>query len=214
MRRVEKFGLLSVNQQLAILQKELKEGEVLLFQYYERSNTEDESQENIDEFFDLYCDDCIYYYDSRIRKKVEEEIIRRIMQEIPGIKDRENARDIFMQVKENKKNVQSKLIVNTIKKMIFYSMRKYNYDYKEYQWVFDRLYEKSNWVLDEEGKRQGVEAIWYKPVNQMEYLEILKNTPLFSCIVVKQGEKVDNFSLGYVICETAEDYDLLIYEND
>lgn len=103
MRRVEKFGLLSVNQQLAILQKELKEGEVLLFQYYERNNTEDESQENIDEFFDLYCDDCIYYYDSRIRKKVEEEIIRRIMQEIPGIKDRENARDIFMQVKENKK---------------------------------------------------------------------------------------------------------------
>lgn len=93
-------------------------------------------------------------------------------------------------------------------------MRKYNYDYKEYQWVFDRLYEKSNWVLDEEGKRQGVEAIWYKPVNQMEYLEILKNTQLFSCIVVKQGEKVDNFSLGYVICETAEDYDLLIYEND
>ena len=50
--------------------------------------------------------------------------------------------------------------------------------------------------------------------SQEEYLTILKNSSLFSCVSIRNGEKLNNFSYGYVIQETAEDYDLLIYKNE
>lgn len=56
-------------------------------------------------------------------------------------------------------------------------------------------------------------AIWYKPSNREELLDILTRFPLFACIVVKDGERIDNFSLGAVVQETASNYDLLIFEN-
>ena len=86
---------------------------------------------------------------------------------------------------------------------------------REYNYVLDRLYERSKWILDEEGKRiDEIGAIWYQPKNQEEYLTILKNSSLFSCVSIRNGEKLNNFSYGYVIQETAEDYDLLIYKNE
>ena len=67
MKRIEKFGSLSVNQKLSVLKDKLGEDEILLFQYYEIGDNSNVSQEDIDETFEYYCDDIIYYYNSDVK---------------------------------------------------------------------------------------------------------------------------------------------------
>ena len=213
MKRVEKFGILSVNQKLSILEDELGEEEILLFQYYEIGDNSNVSQEDIDETFEYYCDDIIYYYNSDAKLKIEKEILKELVKES---KNEETAQKLFLQIKKTKRISSSiNISLDNIKKIVFHGIEKYNIDLKEYNYVLDRLYERSKWILDEEGKRiDEIGAIWYQPKNQEEYLTILKNSSLFSCVSIRNGEKLNNFSYGYVIQETAEDYDLLIYKNE
>ena len=213
MKRVEKFGILSVNQKLSILEDELGEEEILLFQYYEIGDNSNVSQEDIDETFEYYCDDIIYYYNSDAKLKIEKEILKELVKET---KDEETARKLFLQIKKAKRISSSiSISLDNIKKIVFHGIKKYNINLREYNYVLDRLYERSKWILDEEGKRiDEIGAIWYQPKNQEEYLTILKNSSLFSCVSIRNGEKLNNFSYGYVIQETAEDYDLLIYKNE
>lgn len=213
MKKIEKFGSLSANQKLNILKSELGGEEILLFQYYEIGDNGSASQEDIDEIFEYYCDDIIYYYISDAKLKIEKEILKELVKET---KDEEAAQKLFLQIKETKEISPSiDISLDTIKKIIFYGIRNYNINWKEYNYVLDRLYEKSNWILDEEGKKiDEIGAIWYQPKNQEEYLNILKNFPLFSCVSIRNGKKINNFSYGYIIQETAEDYDLLIYKNE
>lgn len=213
MKRVEKFGILSVNQKLSILEDELGEEEILLFQYYEIGDNSNVSQEDIDETFEYYCDDIIYYYNSDAKLKIEKEILKELVKES---KNEETAQKLFLQIKKTKRISSSiNISLDNIKKIVFHGIEKYNIDLQEYNYVLDRLYERSKWILDEEGKRiDEIGAIWYQPKNQEEYLTILKSFPLFSCISIRNGEALNNFSYGYVIQETAEDYDLLIYKNE
>ena len=213
MKRIEKFGSLSVNQKLSVLKDKLGEDEILLFQYYEIGDNSNVSQEDIDETFEYYCDDIIYYYNSDTKLKIEKEILKELVKES---KNEEMAQKLFLQIKKTKRISSSiNISLDNIKKIVFHGIEKYNIDLKEYNYVLDRLYERSKWILDEEGKRiDEIGAIWYQPKNQEEYLTILKSFPLFSCISIRNGEALNNFSYGYVIQETAEDYDLLIYKNE
>ena len=213
MKRIEKFGSLSVNQKLSVLKDKLGENEILLFQYYEIGDNSNVSQEDIDETFEYYCDDIIYYYNSDAKLKIEKEILKELVKES---KNEETAQKLFLQIKKTKRISSSiNISLDNIKKIVFHGIEKYNIDLQEYNYVLDRLYERSKWILDEEGKRiDEIGAIWYQPKNQEEYLTILKSFPLFSCISIRNGEALNNFSYGYVIQETAEDYDLLIYKNE
>ncbi len=213
MKRIEKFGSLSASQKLNFLKNELGNEEVLLFQYYETGNNANMPQEDIDETFEYYCDGIVYYYNSDAKLKIEKEILKELAKET---KDKKTARKLFLQMKKTKKISSSiSISLDNIKKIIFQGIKKYNIDLQEYNYVLDRLYERSKWILDEEGKRiDEIGAIWYQPKNQEEYLTILKSFPLFSCVSIRNGEKINDFSYGYVIQETAEDYDLLIYKNE
>ena len=213
MKRIEKFGSLSVNQKLSVLKDKLGEDEILLFQYYEIGDNSNVSQEDIDETFEYYCDDIIYYYNSDAKLKIEKEILKELVKES---KNEETAQKLFLQIKKTKRISSSiNISLDNIKKIVFHGIEKYNIDLQEYNYVLDRLYERSKWILNEEGKRiDEIGAIWYQPKNQEEYLTILKSFPLFSCISIRNGEALNNFSYGYVIQETAEDYDLLIYKNE
>ena len=93
-------------------------------------------------------------------------------------------------------------ILDNIKKIVFNGIEKYNINLREYNYVLDRLYERSKWILDEEGKRiDEIGAIWYQPKNQEEYLTILKNSSLFSCVSIRNGELgVRNFRFSSVCC--------------
>lgn len=213
MKRIEKFGSLSVNQKLSVLKDKLGEDEILLFQYYEIGDNSNVSQEDIDETFKYYCDDIIYYYNSDTKLKIEKEILKELVKES---KNEEMAQKLFLQIKKTKRISSSiNISLDNIKKIVFHGIEKYNIDLQEYNYVLDRLYERSKWILDEEGKRiDEIGAIWYQPKNQEEYLTILKSFPLFSCVSIRNGEALNNFSYGYVIQETAEDYDLLIYKKE
>lgn len=102
MKRVEKFGILSVNQKLSILEDELGEEEILLFQYYEIGDNSNVSQEDIDETFEYYCDDIIYYYNSDAKLKIEKEILKELVKES---KNEETAQKLFLQIKKQRELV-------------------------------------------------------------------------------------------------------------
>ena len=57
MERVVNFGKLSFDQQLKTLQEEMNTKDILLFQYYERDLDIIESQDQIDEYFENYCEE-------------------------------------------------------------------------------------------------------------------------------------------------------------
>jgi len=102
--------------------------------------------------------------------------------------------------------------ITAIKRMVFYKLVKYNKNNQLYKYIDERTYGKSKWILDERGKvYDDGGAIWYKPTNRKESLEILKSFPIFSSIILKEGDRLDNFSFGYVVIETASNYDLLIF---
>lgn len=97
MKRIEKFGSLSANQKLIFFKNELGNEEVLLFQYYETGNNDNVTQEDLDETFEYYCDDLIYYYNSDVKSKIEKEILKELAKET---KDEETARKLFLQIKK------------------------------------------------------------------------------------------------------------------
>lgn len=112
MKRIEKFGSLSVNQKLNILKNELKEEDILLFQYSEIGGNV--SQEDIDETFEYYCDDIIYYYNSDTKLKIEKEILKELIKET---KDEKTAQKLFLQIKETKNiNPSIDMSLDNIKK--------------------------------------------------------------------------------------------------
>ena len=81
MKRIEKFGSLSANQKLNFFKNELGNEEALLFQYYETGNNDNVTQEDIDETFEYYCDDMIYYYNSDVKSKIEKKILKELVKE-------------------------------------------------------------------------------------------------------------------------------------
>ena len=95
-----------------------------------------------------------------------------------------------------------------------YKLVKHNTNEQLKKYINERTYGRSQWILDERGKvKSNGQAIWYKPLNRKEIFETLKRFPLFSCIVLRNGEKVDDFRYGYIVEETASNYDLLIFNN-
>lgn len=124
------------------------------------------------------------------------------------------AEELFRKMKEGDCTGISEETMEAIKSMVVTKLIKYNINDQAYNFVTERMYGISQWILDEHGKVQDVGgAIWYKPLNQEEYLKVLKRTPLLSCISLKDGERLDNFSSGYVIQEAADNYDLLVFSN-
>ncbi len=102
MKMIEKFGSLSANQKLNFFKNELGNEEALLFQYYETGNNDNVTQEDLDETFEYYCDDMIYYYNSDVKSKIEKEILKELAKET---KDEETARKLFLQIKKQRELV-------------------------------------------------------------------------------------------------------------
>ena len=221
MERIVEFGNLSVNQQLDLLEKNLESGNLLLFQFYEQSSENIESQERINEYFENYCDDIIHYYNPKLQVEINQAILSELIDnveflgETDDIRKKEKAKKLFDQMKRGEYTNISEKCMAAIKRLVFYKLVKYIRNNRLYKYIDERTYGKSQWILDERGKvyNEGG-AIWYKPSSRKESLGILTRFPLFSCIVLKNGEQIDNFSIGYVVQETASNYDLLIFENN
>lgn len=104
--------------------------------------------------------------------------------------------------------------MTAIKRLVFHKLTQYNKNEQFDKYIAERTYGKSEWIFDERGKvYHAGGATWCRPANRQETLEILKRFPLFYGIILKEGDALDDFLLGYVIIETASSYDLLILEN-
>ena len=220
MECITEFGNLSVNQQLDLLEARLKNRDVILFQFYEESDKVIESQERINEYFENYCDNIVYYYNPKLQEEIAQAILNELIKNVEFlgetdiISKKEKAKNLYNEMKRGDYTNISEKSITIIKKLVFYKLVKYNKNNQLYKYINERTYGKSKWILDERGKvYSGEGAIWYKPNNRKESLEILKNFSLFSSIVLKEGEQLDNFSFGYVVIETASNYDLLILKN-
>lgn len=82
MECIAEFGKLSVNQQLDLLEAKLVSGEVLLFQFYEKSSEVIESQERINEYFEDYCDDIIHYYNPRLQVDINQAVLCELIKNV------------------------------------------------------------------------------------------------------------------------------------
>ncbi len=217
MKRIKNFGSLTINQQFHMLNSYLKKNEILLFQYYNESEIVD-YEENIDDYFEDYCNDIIYYYNPLLKLKIDEEVIAILMKNIKflgegnELKKKEVASEVFVEMKKGNYEKVSKETLEIIKKLIFSKLLKYNIDEQFYNFVIERMYGSSQWIFDEHGKIENISgAIWYRPLDRDEYFKILKKFSMFSCISIEDGANINNFSCGYVVQEMEDDYDLLIF---
>lgn len=105
MKRIIEFGNLPVNQQLDLLVEKLERGDVLLFQFYDKSNELIESQECINEYFENYCDDIVHYYNPKLQTEINQAILDELIKnveflgETDDIRKKEKAKDLFYQMK-------------------------------------------------------------------------------------------------------------------
>ena len=105
MERVVNFGKLSFDQQLKTLQEEMNTKDILLFQYYERDLDIIESQDQIDEYFENYCEDVIYYYNPELQKEIEQAILKEMMRsvelsgKVSDIEKEEQAKILYKKMK-------------------------------------------------------------------------------------------------------------------
>ena len=105
MERVVNFGKLSFDQQLKMLQEEMNTKDILLFQYYERDLDIIESQDQIDEYFENYCEDVIYYYNPELQKEIEQAILKEMMRsvelsgKVSDIEKEEQAKILYKKMK-------------------------------------------------------------------------------------------------------------------
>ena len=123
MERVVNFGKLSFDQQLKTLQEEMNTKDILLFQYYERDLDIIESQDQIDEYFENYCEDVIYYYNPELQKEIEQAILKEMMRsvelsgKVSDIEKEEQAKILYKKMKNEYVNFSLKNI-DSIKKII------------------------------------------------------------------------------------------------
>jgi len=219
-RRIVGFGNLTISQQLNTLQGYLKSQEILLFQYYQPNEGVRDGKNDCAEYFEDYCDDVIHYYSPNLQQEINQEVLDILREDIKcsmkAVQEKKKmAEELFIKMKEGDCTGISEEAMEDIKNVVITKLIKYNIDDQVHNFVTERMYGASPWILDEHGKLQNAGgAIWYRPLNEEEYINVLKRTPLFSCISLKDGEKLDDFSFGYVIQETADNYDLLVFSNN
>lgn len=107
MERIVEFGNLSVNQQLDLLEARLGSKDVLPFQFYEDFL---ESQESIDEYFENYCDDVIYYYHPKLQEEIKQAILSELVNNLlfgkeDDINKNKKAEELFNQMKRGDINI-------------------------------------------------------------------------------------------------------------
>ncbi|MDE6055069.1 MAG: hypothetical protein K2G55_15230 [Lachnospiraceae bacterium] len=223
MKRVINFGSFTISQQLDMLESYMKKGEILLFQHYDcgKNNEYFMEQDCINDYFENYCDGVIYYYNPDLRFEIYNNVIQELVKDVEYLGETnekrkiEKAKKLFHQMKAGDYTDICEKTLGNIKRIVFDKLMNCNRDIHEYEYVMERMYGKSKWILDERGIGSDTKgAVWYKPANRDECCHVLEASPLFSCIILEDGEDIDNFSVGFVVEETADHYDLLILKNN
>ena len=104
--------------------------------------------------------------------------------------------------------------INEIKVTIFEMFHYNNDNLDEKKWIEDRTVYESKMYLSENGmKRSTCSNIWYCPQNCDEIVQSIEREFHYSCIILNKVAKFSKFSFAFYKEETAEDFDLLIFDN-
>ncbi|OOM15983.1 hypothetical protein [Clostridium saccharobutylicum] len=227
MYNISHFGLLDQESQLEILECFIKNDEDLLFQHNGRDpiKEEDITYEYIiserDDYFEYFCQDVWFYYDDALKEEIENKVKKILFESIYGknnIYDLEKRNEIeerlFKDLKDDDLDIEDE-VLEKIKNIIYIESYNNNYDKVEEEFVSQRELFINNSYIDEEGKKS-IEGTmkWYKPKNKEEYLHAMKQEVFYVCIALKRGSSFEEYLYALAYYETAEDYDLMIFENN
>ncbi|AGF57421.1 hypothetical protein B0P06_004280 [Clostridium saccharoperbutylacetonicum] len=227
MYNISHFGLLDNESQLEILECFIKDDEDLLFQHYIRNKikeddiTSEEAIEEIDDFFDEYCKDLLFYYDKTVKDNIEEKVKKILFESIYGkddIRDLEKRNKIeeklFKELKDDDLDIDDK-VLEKIKNTIYIESYNNNYDKVEEEFVCKREKFSNNiWIWEDGVQRSDGVTSWYKPQSKEEYLHAMKLEVFYGVIVLKKDINFEEYSYALAYYETAEDYDLMIFEKN
>lgn len=176
MRRIVGFGNLTISQQLNTLQGYLKSQEILLFQYYQPNEGVRDGKNDCAEYFGDYCDDVIHYYSLNLQQEINQEVLDILREDIKcsmkAVQEKKKtAEELFIKMKEGDCTGISEEAMEDIKNVVITKLIKYNIDDQVHNFVTERMYGASPWILDEHGKLQNAGgAIWYRPLNRKNIL--------------------------------------------
>jgi len=118
-----------------------------------------------------YCDDLIHYYNPQLHLEIDQAVLSELMKDVSFLAEMEQnmvlAKELFRKMKEGDCRGISEETMETIKNIVFNNLVKYNLNDQFYNFVMERMYGSSQWILDERGKvLEAGGAIWYRPRNK------------------------------------------------
>lgn len=219
---IKQFGLLNKEEQLGVLECFKKEGQDLIIQHYGISTISDDDifnddiRSQIEDYYEAYCMDIIYYYDEKLKFKIDEKI-KNILWEAQKESNVDKSEKLKSKLLDDLKagnvlNLNNTVLYN-IKKLVYLEIHNNNYDRKVEEFISKRKVFSNNTVIFEDGKHSTeAEIVWYKPQNRAEYLYALNLEGIYTCIVLSPNESFEKFSYALVYNETEVNYDLIIFK--
>lgn len=227
MYNISHFGLLDQESQLEILECFIKNDEDLLFQHYVKNKIQEEDMTDDyiiserDDYFDDFCKGGWFYYDNALKEEIENKVKKILFESIYGKnntydldKRNEIEEKLYKELKDDDLDIDYD-ILEKIKNIIYIESYNNNYDKVEHEFICKREIFSNITGICEDGEysTQGL-IIWYKPQNKEEYLHAMKQEVFYVCIALKRGSSFEEYSYALAYYETAEDYDLVIFENN
>ncbi len=212
MIQIVNFGSYELRDKRKIISGYLNSDDLILFSYQKDAVYIDE---DADFDFELYCLDAVYYNNEELKVEIEKEIIELIKDYLHI--DLSEAKRFYFKLKDEVNNGDNVDIDNAllekIKNTVYISLRKKNIDRDFLQFVNERKYGETNWNVCESIIQTNTAFVWYI-VHMDELSELLKINEPCTFISLKTGDELENFSMVFIIEETASDYDLLIFNKD
>ncbi|NRT35269.1 hypothetical protein BJV38_002145 [Clostridium beijerinckii] len=227
MYNIRHFGLLDQESQLEILECFIEEGEVILFQHNVRNKIKEEDMtseyiiEERDDFFDEYCQGLFFYYDETVKEEIEKKVKKILFESICGKNNICNLEKqdvieekLFKDLKDDNLDIDDE-VLEKIKNTIFIESYNNNYDKVEEEFVCKReIFSNNSWIWEDAVQTTKESTRWYKPQNKEEYLHAMKQEIFYGCVALKSGSNFEEYSYALTYYETAEDYDLMIFEKN
>jgi len=215
--RIEKIGNLSLYEQYKILECLLEVGDRVLFHRFNTKLCEIKPRvlEKLkNEIFEEFCMGILYFYPEN--KKILYSNIKELLCLCKNkYKTVDTVDELLSKLLIQNEEIMSWVETDKIKLMVFEAFNFNNYDLDEIRWREERIVFENKYYLDEGGiKRSTSSSIWYCPLNCEEIIQSMKNEVQYSCIILNEKAKFSKYSYACHYEETAEDYDLLIFDKN
>jgi hypothetical protein len=215
--RIEHIGNLSLYKQYKILECFMEDDDKILFHRFNTKLSEIKPSvlERLkNEIYEDFCDDILFFQPGN-----KEILISNIMDILSLCKIKYKCVDIvenlFTKLLAQDEEVLNWVEIGQIKSMIFDMFYFNNDNLDEKKWIKDKIIFKNKIYLNGKGIKHGTtSSIWYCPENCDEIIHSMIREVHYSCIVLnKKAMFFSKYKYGFYYKETAESFDLCIFDN-